>query len=74
MTKATKIAAALVNFAKVYRSYAEVIGVAGDINVAVQYATQDMFNQVKNVNEITAIAIIEDETSYLQEVMERKAA
>ena len=70
----SQIASALANFAKVYRSYAEMIGVAGDINVAVRYATQDMFNEIKNVNDVTAIATIEDETLYLSEVMNRRRA
>lgn len=74
MTKTSKIAAALVNFSKAYRAYAEMIRVAGDINVAVQYAAADMFNQIKALNEATAVATIEDETLYLQEVVSRKAA
>lgn len=75
MTATKKTAAALANFAKAYRSYAEVIGVAGDINVAVQYATQDMFNQIKNITDAaTAIATIEDEALYLRETIAKKAA
>ena len=74
MTKNSKIAAALVNFAKAYRSYAEVIGVAGDINVAIKYATQDMFNQIKGTNAATAVAIIEDEALWLSEAAARKVA
>lgn len=69
-----QLAAALNSFAQAYRPYAEVIGVAGDINVAVQYATQDMLNQIKSTPVETAIQIINDEASWLREVTAKRAA
>lgn len=69
-----QIATALNTFAQAYRAYAQAIVIGGDINVATQYAVQDMLGQVKGLNTQMAVETIEEETLWLTEKARKVAA
>lgn len=74
MTKTNKIAAALVNYANVYRSFVMSKEIKPyNIEVAIEYATADIYNSVKHMDESNAVAIINDDALYIQEKMAEAA-
>ena len=70
MTKTNKIAEALANYANVYRTLLTNSEFkVYNVDVAVEYAVADMWNQVKRASEEDAIFRINDEALYIQEKM-----
>lgn len=69
-----QIATAINTFAQAYRAYAQSIVIGGDINVATQYAVQDMLNQIKGLNTQMAVETIAEETLWLNEKAMKVAA
>jgi hypothetical protein len=65
---------ALANFAQAYRAYQIAKGRTFHIDVATQYATEDMFNQVKRSPEAHAIAVINDEAELLRDATAKCSA
>jgi len=60
---------ALTNYANAYRAYQVFKGSTFNIDVATNYAVQDMNNQTKRYSDADAIYQINDEALYLREAM-----
>lgn len=70
-----QIAAALANYANVQRALVMSWDVKpSNIEAAIAYATQDIYNSVKHMDEANAVAIINDDALYIQEKMAQKEA
>lgn len=66
--------AAISNYAKIYASYLQTITVGGSKEIALQFAVQDMINQVKHYSQEHAALYINEEASYLEEKMKKVIA
>lgn len=58
---------AAANYAEAYRAYQIAQNRTCDIDVATAFATQDMLNQTKHMNDEDAIYLINDEADFLRE-------
>ena len=58
---------AAAEFATAYRAYQVAKGRTFNIDVATAYATQDMLNQTKHLNDADAIFQMVDEAAFLRE-------
>lgn len=61
---------ALADYANAYRAYQMFKGSTFNIDVATNYATQDMHNATKRFSDADAIFQINDEALYLRETMQ----
>jgi hypothetical protein len=69
-----QIAAALANYAKVYKEYQILKGATFNIDVATQFAVEGLFSQAKRSPEDQAIWWINDEAACIQEAMDKRRA
>lgn len=69
-----QIAAALANYAKVYKAYQIMKGASFNIDVATQFAVEGLASQTRHSTEEHAIWWINDEAACIQEAMDKRAA
>lgn len=70
----TNIAAALANYAKVYKAYQIMKGSTFNIDVATQFAVEGLASQTRRSPEDQAIWWINDEAACIQEAMDKRSA